>query len=111
MSKSKSKSLIKDKWTTLEIDKDGNFERVLIVSTKVVLDPNDDDHSSTKRLAPRAQTLRRLSQMICCSVIRWPESSASLMKGTGRAAAGDGGRDFFGALAVSFERGEKFAKF
>ncbi len=48
MSKSKSKSLIKDKWTTLEIDKDGNFERVLIVSTKVILDPDDKDHSSEK---------------------------------------------------------------
>ncbi|MDR3424296.1 MAG: hypothetical protein P4M13_04350 [Alphaproteobacteria bacterium] len=48
MPKSKSKSLIKDKWTTLEVDKDGNFDRVLIVSTKVVLDPDDKDHSSEK---------------------------------------------------------------
>lgn len=44
----KSKSLIKDHWTTLEVDKDGNFERVLIVSTKVILDPDDKDYSSEK---------------------------------------------------------------
>lgn len=48
MPKSKSKSLIKDKWTTLEIDKDGNVERVLIVSTKVILDPADKDYNSEK---------------------------------------------------------------
>jgi hypothetical protein len=45
---SKSKSLIKDKWTTLEIDKDGNFETVLIVSTKVILDSDDKHYNSEK---------------------------------------------------------------
>jgi hypothetical protein len=44
----KSKSLIKDKWTTLEIDNNGKVERVLIVSTKVILDPDDKDHNSEK---------------------------------------------------------------
>jgi hypothetical protein len=44
----KSKSLIKDKWTTLEIDKDGIVDRVLIVSTKVVLDADDKDYNSEK---------------------------------------------------------------
>lgn len=48
MPKSKSKSLIKDKWTTLEVDKDGNFERVLIVSAKVALDPDDKDYKPEK---------------------------------------------------------------
>lgn len=48
MSKSKPKSLIKDSWTTLEIDKDGNVERVLIVSTKIILDPDDKDYNSQK---------------------------------------------------------------
>lgn len=45
---SKSKSLIKDKWTTLAVDKDGNFDRVLIVSTKVILDSDDKDYNSEK---------------------------------------------------------------
>jgi hypothetical protein len=45
---SKSKSLIKDKWTTLEVDKDGNFETVLIVSTKVILDSDDKHYNSEK---------------------------------------------------------------
>jgi hypothetical protein len=44
----KSKSLIKDKWTTLEINNDGNVERVLIVSTKVVLDQEDKDYDPDK---------------------------------------------------------------
>jgi hypothetical protein len=48
MAKSKSKSLIRDKWTTVEIDKDGNVERVLIVSTKVILDPDDKDYNAEK---------------------------------------------------------------
>lgn len=48
MAKSKSKSLIKDKWTTLEIDRAGNIERVLIVSTKVILNPDDEDFDSEK---------------------------------------------------------------
>ena len=35
---SKSKPLIKHKSVTLEVDRDGDFDRVLIVSTKVILD-------------------------------------------------------------------------
>lgn len=45
---SKSKPLIKHKSVTLEVDRDGDFDRVLIVSTKVILDSDDKDYSSEK---------------------------------------------------------------
>ena len=48
MAKSKSKSLIKDKWTTLDVDRAGNIETVLIVSTKVILNPDDEDFNPEK---------------------------------------------------------------
>jgi hypothetical protein len=48
MGKSKQKSLIKDKWTTLEVAKDGSVETVLIVSTKVILNPDNEDYDSAK---------------------------------------------------------------
>lgn len=64
MAKSRTKSLIRDKWTTVEIDRDGNVERVLIVSTKVILDPDDEDYSSEKfdRIVAEAK-----SHLGCCN--------------------------------------------
>ncbi len=45
---SKSKSLIKDSWMTVEVSKDGSFDRVLIVATKVILNPENTSYSSEK---------------------------------------------------------------